>query len=225
VIRAEALTRSYRSDGQVVHAVDDVTLEIAEREFLAIAGPSGSGKTTFLNLVGGLDRPTSGKVLLDGARVDDLPPAALSRLRREKLGFVFQSYNLIPVLTARENVELGLVLRGAPAAERSAQADELLSSVGLDGLGERRPNQLSGGQQQRVAVARALAGRPRLVIADEPTANLDSHAAEGLLQLFERLNERTGATFLFSSHDPRVLERARRVVVFRDGRVESDARR
>jgi putative ABC transport system ATP-binding protein len=155
--------------------------------------------------------------------VDALGQAAMTRLRREKLGFIFQSYNLIPVLTARENVELGLELRGDGAAGETA--GDLLARVGLKGLEERRPGQLSGGQQQRVAAARALAGKPRLVVADEPTANLDSHSAESLLELFQELNRASGVTFLFSSHDPRVLSRARRVVTFRDGRVDSDSAR
>ncbi|MDE2293773.1 MAG: ABC transporter ATP-binding protein [Elusimicrobia bacterium] len=222
MIRAVGVGRRYRVDGQAVDAVRDVSLEVAAGEFTAIAGPSGSGKTTFLNMVGGLDRPTSGEVWLEQARLDVLGASELSSLRRRRLGFVFQSYNLIPVLSALENVELGLMLRGAPAAARSAQAAGALARVGLSGLEGRVPAQLSGGQQQRVAVARAVAGSPALVIADEPTANLDSKTADELLALFEMLNADSGVTFLFSSHDPAVLARARRVVTFHDGRVVKD---
>ncbi|MBI5630156.1 MAG: ABC transporter ATP-binding protein [Elusimicrobia bacterium] len=219
MIRASGLSKTYDSGVQPVRALQDVSLEVEAGEFLAIAGPSGSGKSTFLNIVGGLDRPSSGSLLLDGVELGALDAAALCRLRREKLGFVFQSYNLIPVLTARENVEFGLILRGINSGEESRRARDVLEKVGLAAMSERRPAELSGGQQQRVAVARAIAGGPRLVIADEPTANLDSSTAQELMALFEQLNRDQGITFLFSSHDPEVLRRARRVVHFKDGQV------
>ncbi len=226
MIRAVDVTKTYNDPrGQPVRALQGVTLAIGKGEFLAIAGSSGSGKTTFLNIAGGLDRPSSGRIHLDGVQLDALRSSELCRLRREKLGFVFQSYNLIPVLTARENVEFGLTLRGLSAADQKSCAEEILEQVGLSGMADRRPAQLSGGQQQRVAVARAVAGSPGLIIADEPTANLDSATAQELLTLFERLNAQSGVTFLFSSHDPQVLERARRIVHFRDGKVVSDSRR
>ena len=219
MIEAVHLSRVYREDHHEVRALSGVSLRIPKGEFLAIAGPSGSGKTTFLNLIGGLDRPSSGKVLLDGLRLDLLPSRELARLRRKKIGFVFQSYNLLPVLSAVENVELGMMLRGEPSRERMRKAREMLREVGLSRLLHRRPGELSGGQQQRVAVARALAGEPEVVLADEPTANLDSRTAEELMDLFAGLNRDRGVTFVFSSHDPLVLRKARRVVRFKDGQI------
>jgi len=197
-------------------------LTIAEGEFTAISGPSGSGKTTLLNLFGALDTPTSGEIRLDGQVLGALGAAALSDLRLHKLGFVFQAYNLIPVLTARENVEFVMELQGVAAAERRDRAEALLAEVELPGLGDKRPLEMSGGQQQRVAVARAIASRPRIVLADEPTANLDSGTAERLLALMERLNSESGITFLFSTHDPLVMGKARRNVRLHDGRVATD---
>ncbi len=202
--------------------MDGVDLTLAEGELTALAGPSGSGKTTFLNIVGALDAPTAGEVRLDGEDLGALSPTALSDLRMNKLGFIFQAYNLIPVFTARENVEFVMELQGVAAGERRRRALEALDEVELDGLAEKRPLEMSGGQQQRVAVARAIVCRPRLVLADEPTANLDSDTAGRLLDLMERLNRGHGITFLFSTHDPMVMERARRLVRLRDGCIVAD---
>ena len=188
--------------------------------FTALAVPSGAGKTTLLNLLGALDEPSSGQVRLDGENLADLAPAQLSELRLHKLGFIFQAYNLIPVFSAAENVEFVMELQGVPAAARRKRATELLAQVELEGLGDKRPLEMSGGQQQRVAVARALASRPRIILADEPTANLDSKTAIRLLDLMVGLNREGGTTFLFSSHDPLVLERARRRVWLRDGGID-----
>jgi len=215
--------RTYGSGPASVHAVRDVDLAVDAGEFTVFVGPSGSGKTTLLNLVGCLDQPTSGEVLVDGRATSGLADADLARLRAERIGFIFQSFNLIPVLTAHENVELAMRLAGA--RDSAARSREMLKEVGLEGLETRRPNQLSGGQQQRVAIARALARRPALVIADEPTANLDSSNGAQVLDIMRRLNERDGTTFLFSTHDPAVMARARRVVVLKDGRILSDESR
>ncbi len=220
MIKAVELSKTYGSGLHPVKALRGVSLDIAEGDFVAIAGPSGCGKTTFLNIVGGLDQACSGCVLIDGVDLSGLSAAALCRLRREKLGFVFQSYNLIPVLTARENVEFGLLIRGTDPILVAELAADALERVGLAEMCDRRPAELSGGQQQRAAVARAIAGSPQLVIADEPTANLDSTTAQELVDLLERLNGECGVTFLFSSHDSLVLNRARRVVRFRDGQIE-----
>ncbi|HWP35768.1 MAG TPA: ABC transporter ATP-binding protein [Thermodesulfobacteriota bacterium] len=218
------VSKVYRQNSIEVAALTDVDLAIAPGEFVCLSGPSGSGKTTLLNLLGGLDRPTSGEVLLDGLSLGRLRAGELARLRLARIGFVFQAYNLLPVLSARENVEFVLQLRGVPARERAARAREVLREVGLEGLENRRPAELSGGQQQRVAVARAIAARPALVLADEPTANLDSRAAESLMALLRRLNEAHGITFVFSTHDRRVMEFARRQVRLQDGRVVADER-
>lgn len=222
VLEARRVTRVYETRGVSTRALDGVDLCIDEGEFTAISGPSGSGKTTLLNLFGALDVPTSGDILLDGERLGDLSPAALSDLRLRKLGFVFQAYNLIPVLSARENVEFVMELQGVAARERRERAESLLDEVELGGLGEKRPLEMSGGQQQRVAVARAIASGPRIVLADEPTANLDSATAERLLGLMRRLNDERGATFLFSTHDPLVMSKARRNVKLHDGRIAAD---
>ena len=221
LVRAEEVTKVYDTGKLEVHALTGVTLEVNEGDFMAIVGPSGSGKTTFLNLVGALDVPTSGRLEILG---DDL--AALSKRRRadmrlHSLGFVFQAYNLVPVLTARENVEFVLELQGVGAA-RTARATEILEQLGLGELADRRPNELSGGQQQRVAVARAVASKPKVVLADEPTANLDGENAEMLLDMMRQLNAEHGITFVFSTHDPRVVAHARRVVTLVDGRVARD---
>ncbi|MBI3183212.1 MAG: ABC transporter ATP-binding protein [Myxococcales bacterium] len=215
------VTKTYGSGPARVDALKGVTLAIEPGEFTVFKGPSGSGKTTLLNQLGCLDAPSDGELLIDGRRTNELSSRQLSHLRAEKIGFVFQSFNLIPVLTARENVELSLELARRPGDLR-ATAQQMLEQVGLEGLGHRRPNELSGGQQQRVAIARALAKRPLLVIADEPTANLDSANGEHVLRTMERLNRELGTTFLFSSHDPMVVKHARRVVTLHDGRVESD---
>lgn len=208
--------------GSGTAALRDVDLRVERGEFTALAGPSGSGKSTLLNLIGTLDRPTSGEIRYDGLAVSGLDEADQADFRLRTLGFVFQSYNLIPVLTAVENVEYPLVLRGGDPAGRRAAALEALAAVGLDAFAHRRPDLLSGGQQQRVAVARAIVHRPALVLADEPTANLDSKTGAALLDLMESLNRDQGLTFLFSSHDPAVLSRARRVVHLQDGQLHGE---
>jgi putative ABC transport system ATP-binding protein len=223
IIEATDVTKVYETRGVETRALDGVTLALEKGEFTALAGPSGSGKTTLLNLLGALDTPTSGKIKLDGVELGELSPSALSALRLRKLGFVFQAYNLIPVLTARENVEFVMELQGVPLTERRTRANEVLERVELDGLGDKRPLEMSGGQQQRVAVARAIASRPSIVLADEPTANLDSGTATRLLQLMAQLNREDGVTFLFSTHDPLVMDAARRLVRLRDGQIIGDA--
>jgi putative ABC transport system ATP-binding protein len=222
IIEAIDVTKVYETRGVETLALDGVTLGLEKGEFSALAGPSGSGKTTLLNLLGALDTSTSGEIQLEGVELSGLSPAALSELRLHKLGFVFQAYNLIAVLTAQENVEFVMELQGVSASERRERAAEVLERVGLAGLGGKRPLEMSGGQQQRVAVARAIASRPRVVLADEPTANLDSDTAARLLELMAQLNREDGVTFLFSTHDPMVMEAARRVVRLRDGHVIED---
>lgn len=222
VIEVRNLVKVYDGGGIPVRALDGVSLSVGSGEFVAIVGPSGSGKTTLLNLIGGLDQPTGGSVHVDGSELTAMDGDALTEFRLRHIGFVFQAYNLIPVLTARENVEFILLLQGAAKEERSARAVELLTDVGLKERMESRPAELSGGQQQRVAVARALASHPAFVLADEPTANLDSATAESLMRLMEHLNHEHGMTFLFSTHDPRVIRRARRIVTLEDGRLASD---
>lgn len=222
ILSARGVTKVYETRGVETPALNGVDLCIEEGEFTALSGPSGSGKTTLLNIFGALDVPTEGEVCLDGQRLSELRPSQLSELRLRKLGFVFQAYNLIPVLTARENVEFVMELQGVAASERRERAEGLLVDVGLAGLGDKRPLEMSGGQQQRIAVARAIASRPRVVLADEPTANLDSHTAGRLLELMERMNAEREVTFLFSTHDPLVMSRARRNVKLHDGRVVGD---
>jgi putative ABC transport system ATP-binding protein len=218
-------TKVYRQGQVEVPALRGLTLRVCRGEFTAISGPSGSGKTTALNLIGGLDQPTGGSVTLEGQSLGALSRTALSRLRRDRIGFVFQAYNLVPVLTAYENAEVVLSLQGVDAAQRREKVMALLNEVGLSGLEQRRPYELSGGQQQRVAIARAIAADPAVVLADEPTANLDSETADKLLSIMERLNRERGVTFLFSTHDPRVMERARRNLRLLDGRVSADETR
>jgi putative ABC transport system ATP-binding protein len=225
VIETRNLDRTFQNGPERIHAVRDVSLAVERGEFTAIVGPSGSGKTTLLNLLGGLDDPTSGSVAVDGTDLAGLSPSARVDFRLHHIGFVFQAYNLIPVLSARENIEFIQLLQGVPSGERRARSSELLEAVGLTAESDRRPAKLSGGQQQRVAVARALAARPGFVLADEPTANLDSRSAGTLLDVMERLNAAERTTFLFSTHDQRVIDRARRVVTLVDGRVASDERR
>ena len=225
VVRVQGASRQYKTRGELILALDDVALTVRAAEFLAIAGPSGSGKSTLLNLIGALDSPTHGEVWIEGQALSALSEAARARVRRERIGFIFQAYNLIPVLTALENVEYVMLLQGRRAAERQARARAVLEEVGLGEQLHRRPAQLSGGQQQRVAVARAIAADPALVLADEPTANLDSQTGAQLLDMMQRLNQEHGTTFIFSTHDPRVMERASRLVRLRDGRVESDETR
>jgi putative ABC transport system ATP-binding protein len=224
IVICSKLNKVYGEGATEVHALRDVDLEILKGEFLSLSGPSGSGKTTLLNHIGGLDRPTSGDVTVDGQQLNKLDKGALADLRLRKIGFVFQAYNLIPVLSAYENVEFILQLQGVAAQQRRERAREMLSAVGLDGLGNRRPGELSGGQQQRVAVARAMASTPAIILADEPSANLDSVATDELLALMSKLNETRGVTFCVASHDPRVIKHTRRQVRLRDGRIESDER-
>ena len=219
------LTKVYRQDAVAVQALTEINLEIPRLDFVCLSGPSGSGKSTLLNLIGGLDRPTSGEIYVDGNRVDKMEKGALADLRLRRIGFVFQAYNLIPVLTARENIEFVMQLQGVPAAERDAKAREILKEVGLDGLEDRRPGELSGGQQQRVAVARAIVSEPSLVLADEPTANLDSKTAENLMQLLQHMNREHGVTFIFSTHDRLVMDFSRRLITLHDGRIVDDMRR
>lgn len=222
VVRLEQVTKVYRQDSVAVAALDGIDLEIRQGDFAVLVGPSGSGKTTLLNLIGGLDTPTAGRIWVAGTEIGRLPKSELSQVRLRRIGFVFQEFNLIPVLSALENVEFVMLLQGVPEAERRRRALALLKELGLEGLEHRRPNELSGGQQQRVAVARAIAAEPIIVLPDEPTANLDSKAGGALMDLMRRLNENKGITFVFSTHDPMVVERARRVIRLRDGRIESD---
>jgi len=222
LVAANELSKTYRLGASAVPAVREVTLTIRRGEFVALQGPSGSGKTTLLNLFGLLDRPDAGTVSIEGQDGESLSENARSDMRRDRFGFVFQTFNLIPVLTAEENVAYPMVIAGVADPERRERARELLRSVGLgDKLGV-RPDLLSGGQRQRVAIARALANRPAIVFADEPTANLDSHTAEEILDLMRRINESSGVAFLFATHDPRVVARARRVILLRDGQVQED---
>lgn len=222
VIEIQDLHKIYNSSDIQVHAVNGVTLDFQEAEFAAIVGPSGSGKTTLLNLLGGLDMPTSGKILIDGTDLSTLKSSALIDFRMRNIGFVFQSYNLIPVLTAKENVEFIMSLQKWVKKDREERSFELLKAIGLADRHSSRPAKLSGGQQQRVAVARALASRPKFVLADEPTANLDSRSASTLLEIMEKLNHEEKITFIFSTHDPRVMKMAHRVITLEDGKVVSD---
>ena len=224
VVELTAVTKDYRQGTLDVQALRGIDLTIYKGEFLAICGPSGSGKTTVLNLIGALDSATSGSLKLEGHDLKTLSRRALSRLRRERIGFVFQAYNLLPVLTAYENAETVLALQGVSAAERRERVMQLLAEVGLAGLEERRPDQLSGGQQQRVAIARAIAANPAVVLADEPTANVDSETAEKLLGIMQQLNRERAVTFIFSTHDARVMDHAQRIVRLVDGQVASDER-
>lgn len=224
LVKLEKVVKTYGHDHVEVRALGGVDLSIEPGEFTVIMGPSGSGKTTLLNLIGGLDSPSEGKVYLDDKDTGELSRSELSRLRLNKIGFVFQAYNLIPVLTAYENAEYVLMLQGTSAVKRREKIMKLLATVGLGGMEHRYPRELSGGQQQRVAIARAIASEPELVLADEPTANLDSKTSAALLDLMENLNDEKGVTFLFSTHDPAVMERAHRIIVLKDGRIASDRR-
>ena len=225
VLELRNVNKIYNSSEIRVHAVNDVTLSFTEGEFAAIVGPSGSGKTTLLNLIGGLDMPTSGEIIIDGTDLSKLKSSQLIDFRLNNIGFVFQSYNLIPVLTAKENVEFIMTLQKWPVKDRDRRTQELLQAVGLGNRINSRPSKLSGGQQQRVAVARALASKPKFILADEPTANLDSKAATTLLEIMENLNREEKITFIFSTHDPRVVKMARRVITLEDGKVISDEKR
>jgi putative ABC transport system ATP-binding protein len=221
-IRCVELCKNFRQGDVIIKALDRVTLDIDAGSFVCLSGPSGSGKTTLLNMIGGLDQLDSGKISIDGQRVDTLNKGALADLRLHHIGFVFQSYNLIEVLTARENVEFVMQVQGVPARERRRKSLAILREVGLQGMEDRRPAQLSGGQQQRVAVARAIVSQPKLVLADEPTANLDSVSAKQLMELFRELNENHGVTFLISTHDERVMRYAKRLLKMQDGRIIED---
>jgi putative ABC transport system ATP-binding protein len=217
IVRLKNVTKDYGRDQALTHALRGVNLELEVGEFTAMAGPSGSGKSTLLNIIGGLDRPTAGQVEVDGREINSLSNTQLGLLRRDRLGFIFQSYNLIPVLTALENAEYVLMLQGIPTAERRERVREVLKEVGLEGLENRYPRQLSGGQQQRVAIARAIVSKPALVLADEPTANVDSETGKALLDLMRNLNEEKGVTFFFSTHEEAVMKRARRLLQLEDG--------
>ena len=222
VIDATNLSKTYNPDTIPVKAIDDVTLQMQRGEFTALVGPSGSGKTTLLNLIGGLDKADTGKIIINGTDITTLKPNALIDFRLHNIGFIFQSYNLVPVLTAKENVEFIMLLQNTGKAEREQRVTNLLNQVGLGDKMDVRPSQLSGGQQQRVAVARALASKPQFILADEPTANLDSKSAANLLDIMAMLNKEENITFIFSTHDQRVIDRARRVITLVDGKISSD---
>lgn len=222
VIDAHEITRVYDQETVPLVAVNGVHLHIERGEFVALKGPSGSGKTTVLNMIGGLDRPTSGRIEVNGVDITQLSERALIDFRLHNIGFVFQAYNLVPVLTAAENIEFTMLLQNRPTAERRERTRELLKQVGLEDKANQFPSRLSGGQQQRVAVARALAPKPQFVLADEPTANLDSKSAFNLLDLMARMNKEEQVTFIFSTHDQRVIDRARRVITLEDGKVVDD---
>jgi len=216
------LCKTYRQGDQDIKALDHLSIEVARGGFVCLSAPSGGGKTTLLNAIGGLDIPDSGEVYVNEQRIDNLSKGDLADLRLRQIGFVFQAYNLIPVLTAAENVEFVMQVQGVAAGERNEKARAILKEVGLEGLESRRPAQMSGGQQQRVAVARAVASRPALILADEPTANLDSKTSEGLMELFLELNERHGSTFIIASHDQRVMSYAKRLIRMLDGQIVED---
>ncbi len=226
LIQTRNLCRYFQqSDDIQVKAVDGVSIDIMPGEFTAVIGPSGSGKTTLLHLIGGLDQPTSGDVFLSGNNIANLSPAELSNFRRDHIGFVFQAYNLIPVLSAEENIEYVMLLQGLDPASRKQRVKETLKQVGLEDYADRRPNKLSGGQQQRVAVARAMASHPDIILADEPTANLDSKTGIALLDVMKELNETLGMTFIFSTHDEKIMQRASRLIHVVDGKIDRDEKR
>jgi putative ABC transport system ATP-binding protein len=225
MVACQGVTKIYRQGKVTVPALRGVDLSVEAGEFAALAGPSGSGKTTLLNLVGGLDRPDAGTLVVDGVDYAATKDSRMAELRLHRIGFVFQAYNLIPVLSALENVEYVMLLQGVPGKERRERARAMLDEVGLEGRYDHRPAELSGGQQQRVAVARAIVTRPAIVLADEPTANLDSATGAGLLEIMAEMNARRSVTFLFSTHDPQVMEFSRRIIRLQDGRVIDDARK
>jgi len=225
VIETRHLCREFGKGDTLVKALTDANITIERGEFTAIIGPSGSGKSTLLQLIGGLDTASSGEVFLDNKNISHMTGTELSDFRRDHIGFIFQAYNLIPVLSARENIEYIMLLQGVSAAERKRRVDLLMHAVGLEGLGDRRPAELSGGQQQRVAVARAMVSKPSIILADEPTANLDSKTGADLLDMMKDLNEQQNMTFVFSTHDPKIMERARRIIRLVDGCVVDDERR
>ncbi len=222
IVRVSGVRKVYSDNGVPVDALRGINMTVLPGDFSVIAGPSGSGKTTLLNIIGTLDKPTEGAVYLDGEDVASKTRRQLADIRLRKIGFVFQAYNLNPVLSALENVEFTMMLRGIEAAERKRKSLAILEELGIGDLAKKRPNEMSGGQQQRVAIARAISNEPRLVLADEPTANLDSDTAARLLELMERLNHEDGITFVFSSHDPQVIGRAHRLLILRDGQIVDD---
>ncbi|MCK5808550.1 ABC transporter ATP-binding protein [bacterium] len=222
VIELQKMNKIYKTGEIEVHAVNDVSFTIERGEFTAIAGPSGSGKTTLLNMMSGLESSTSGSVILAGQSIAKMSASDLSDFRRDHIGFIFQSYNLIPVLSVQENIEYIMLLQGIPKEERRQRVSKILSEVGLSGVEKRFPPQLSGGQQQRVAVARAIVSHPDIILADEPTANLDSKSGSDLLDMMKELNTNRGVTFLFSTHDSMIMERATRLITLHDGAVASD---
>ena len=221
IIKVKNLEKIYQDNGVPVHAVRGISLDILKGEFLVIAGPSGSGKTTLLNMIGALDKPTKGNIFFEGEDITLKSKSELSSMRLHKLGFIFQAYNLIPVLTALENIEFSMMLLGIPEKEREEKALNLMDELGIKDLANKRPNEMSGGQQQRVAVARAIVNNPAIVLADEPTANLDSKTAGHLLDLMQKMNEDKNITFIFSSHDKQVMNRAKRLLILKDGMIES----
>ncbi|NOU45897.1 MAG: ABC transporter ATP-binding protein [Bacteroidales bacterium] len=222
IIEIKGISKTYDKDTMPVQALNGIDLVFQDGEFASIVGPSGSGKTTLLNIIGGLDDPTEGNVLIDGINITSLSGHSKTAFRLKNIGFVFQSFNLIPVLTVRENIEFIMQLQGASKQGRLSRTDELIEAVGLVDKKNCRPNKLSGGQQQRVAVARALASKPKFILADEPTANLDSKSAENLLDIMEKLNKEENITFIFSTHDARVMKKARRIITIEDGKVIDD---
>ena len=222
IVECIDVQKTYQQGRIEVQALKDINLSIEKGEFLAVAGPSGSGKTTLLNLVGGLDASDAGTIIVDGNAFDQMSQSQLAKLRLHKIGFVFQAYNLIPVLSAAENVEFVMLLQGIPSSERHERAQAILDDVGLAGKYDRRPSELSGGQQQRVAVARAIVSNPSIVLADEPTANLDSKTGTGLLEMMKKMNSEKNVTFIFSTHDKMVMDYARRLILLHDGRLEED---
>ncbi|MBT3559756.1 MAG: ABC transporter ATP-binding protein [Flavobacteriaceae bacterium] len=225
MIETEELKKTYKQGSLKVKAVDNVNLKISDGEFTAIVGPSGSGKTTLLNCIGGLDNPTSGKVIIDGELISSYSSNQMIKFRLNNIGFVFQSYNLIPVLTAKENIEMVMLMQGYNKQDMEKRSSDLLNEVGMGDMSKRRPAELSGGQQQRVAVARSLASKPKFILADEPTANLDSKSTAKLLDIMSRLNKQENITFVFSTHDQRVIDRARRVVTLEDGKIIKDIKK
>jgi len=222
MVEVKGVSKTYKQGNVLVHALDHVSLCVKKGEFCALAGPSGSGKTTLLNLMGGLDNPNQGKIILDGETITGLSQSKLADIRLHKIGFVFQAYNIIPVLSARENVEYVMLMQGVPTKQRTQRARAVLDDVGLSGMHDRRPAELSGGQQQRVAVARALVSNPAIILADEPTANLDSQTGQGLLEMMARMNEQRKVTFIFSTHDQMVMGFSRRIIRLKDGMIVDD---
>ena len=225
VIETRELYREFGTGDTLVRALSNANITIERGEFTAIIGPSGSGKSTLLQLIGGLDIPSNGDVFLDNKNISHMSGSELSDFRRDHIGFIFQAYNLIPVLSARENIEYIMLLQGVPSVERTKRVDMIMDAVGLEGLGDRRPAELSGGQQQRVAVARAMVSKPSIILADEPTANLDSKTGSELLDMMKELNEQQNMTFVFSTHDPKIMERARRIIRLVDGCVVEDEKK